>query len=91
MVRVSHLTWRSSELDAAAGGRSLAAVADFAGQELGELNQVRAIALDRVVAEVLLELEVIEKLANQGGEVLFRGPLRRGAQQRRRTIRSWGS
>ena len=53
------------------GGLSLAAAADFTAQELGELNQVGPIALDRVVAEVFLELEIVEKLANQWGEVFY--------------------
>ena len=49
----------------------LASLADLAGQELAELDQVGAVALDGVVAEVLLELEVVEKLLDEGSEVFF--------------------
>src|SRR5699024_2383956 len=45
--------------------------ADFAAKVLRELNQVRAVALDRVIAEMLLELEVVEKLLNQGRKRLL--------------------
>jgi hypothetical protein len=45
-------------------------VPDLSSQELAELDQVGAVALDRVIAEVSLELQVVEKLLDQRGEVL---------------------
>ena len=44
---------------------------DLAGQELAELDQVCTIALDGVVAEVFLELKIVEKLLNEGCEDFF--------------------
>ena len=67
MVSVSHLMCRSSAFSPAAGR----ALTDLAGQELAELDQVGTIALDGVVAEVFLELQVVEKLLDEGCEDFF--------------------
>ena len=52
------------------GGLAFAAP-DLSAQKQGELDEVGAIALYSVVTEVLLELKIVEKLADQGGEVFF--------------------
>ena len=49
----------------------LGELADLAGEELAELDQVGAVALDGVVAEVLFEAQIVEELPNQWAEVLF--------------------
>ena len=57
--------WRSSSGLSVIAGVS-PALADFTGEELAELNQVRTVALDGVIAEVFLELQIVEKLAERG-------------------------
>jgi len=49
-------------------GRGVIGVADQAGEELPELDEIGAVALDGVIAEVSLELEVVEELLDQRGK-----------------------
>src|SRR5438105_7271372 len=46
-------------------------MANGMGHELTELDQVSAVALDGVVAEMPLELQIVEKLADQRGKDFF--------------------
>jgi hypothetical protein len=56
---------------------------DLAGQELPELNQVGAVALDGVVGEMLLEPQVVQELLDERREAL-------GVGGRRRVVRGVG-
>lgn len=59
------------DVGAAEAGRLGVFAADLATEELGKLRQVGAIALDGVVAEMLLELEILEKLPDKRREILL--------------------
>ena len=45
-------------------------MADLAGEELAKLDQVSAVALDGVVAEMLFKPQVVEELSDQRRELL---------------------
>ena len=67
MVSGSHLSCRSSSetLGVECSGDCCSRLADFAGEELAELNQVSTVALDGVVAECFSSLQVVEELLDQ--------------------------
>src|SRR4029078_2254909 len=46
-------------------------LSNLAGKELAELDQVCAVALHRVIGEMLFVAQVIQELSNQRAEVLF--------------------
>ena len=55
--------------------------ADLAHQKLAKLDQVCTVALAGVIAEMFLELEVVEKLFYQWAEILL-APIARITSQR---------
>src|SRR5207302_339945 len=77
-----NLLWRHSRghLISGNGGSRRS---DLAAEELAKLDQVSAVAFDRIVAEMLLQSQIVQELSDQRGEVFFvRGRLLRDGRLR---------